>query len=616
MFSTLEDDQLTAAVGRLRSVELAPGESVAEGSGRLLIVRRGRPRVVLPGAGTEVAVAELEPGDAFGVSALLGHDSGAKLAAVEPVTLLVLDDDAVAALAAKVPAFASALEGRRSDGARPAGGRRLSRITSRAGDDGPDRRRAGATADRLMDRRRRAADHRLVHRRVPMSVPAAADPVLHALAQAAVSATGASDGWLLAVEDAGLRVVAVAGPGTGAPVLAAVVPAGTGSAGFVAASGQPLAMAPRGDDPRFSEGTAQLLGRRPSSVLSVPASNDEGVVGVLELVDKAGGGNFSFDDVEIATMLADIAGVALTAERSSGPPSPALRSWAESWSDCRRPTRPGIRPWLQRWRPSSLVVEDAERPRPAFTRESQVLRLPGAVSLEDLVGRMGVGRRDRRGCAGGGDRQRDRSGPPCAGRLRRRGGRCRHRGGAGRRHHRPLRPARRRVRPRHRGRRDHPLARAGGHDHDIKVLGRGPRGQGGRLPARPGLGGGAGLRRDQPVARHQPPEWALPFYEVCDQAYFRNCFVVTAANNVPRPSFPSLFGSVTSVACNLATDPIRFHWNPEPPTEFLAPGIDIDVPWMGGGRMRDHGQLLRRPAHRRHRRPDPLEAPGACGPSR
>jgi GAF domain-containing protein len=155
-----------------------------------------------------------------------------------------------------------------------------------------------------------------------MSMPAAADPVLHALAQAAVSATGASDGWLLVVEDTELRVVAVAGVGTGTSVLDATVAAGTGSAGFVAASGQPLAMAPRGDDPRFSEGTAQLLGRRPSSVLSVPASNDEGVVGVLELVDKAGGGNFSFDDVEIATMLADIAGVALTAERSSGPPVP------------------------------------------------------------------------------------------------------------------------------------------------------------------------------------------------------------------------------------------------------------------------------------------------------
>lgn len=90
-------------------------------------------------------------------------------------------------------------------------------------------------------------------------------------------------------------------------------------------------------------------------------------------------------------------------------------------------------------------------------------------------------------------------------------------------------------------------------------------------------------------------DWALPFYEVCDQAYFRGCLVVTAANNVARPSFPSLYGSVTSVACNLATDPFRFHYNPEPPTEFLAPGIDIDVAWRGGTYVKGTGNSYAAP---------------------
>ena len=84
-------------------------------------------------------------------------------------------------------------------------------------------------------------------------------------------------------------------------------------------------------------------------------------------------------------------------------------------------------------------------------------------------------------------------------------------------------------------------------------------------------------------------DWALAFYEVCDEAYFRNCLLVTAANNATRPSFPSLYGSVTSVACNLATDPLRFHYNPEPPTEFLARGIDVDLAWRGGGRLTGTG---------------------------
>ena len=33
-------------------------------------------------------------------------------------------------------------------------------------------------------------------------------------------------------------------------------------------------------------------------------------------------------------------------------------------------------------------------------------------------------------------------------------------------------------------------------------------------------------------------EWALPFYEVCDEGYFKNSVIVTAANNIVRPSFP------------------------------------------------------------------------------
>lgn len=90
-------------------------------------------------------------------------------------------------------------------------------------------------------------------------------------------------------------------------------------------------------------------------------------------------------------------------------------------------------------------------------------------------------------------------------------------------------------------------------------------------------------------------DWALAFYEVCDQAYFGGSFVVTAANNVMRPSFPSLYSSVTSVACNLATDPWRFHYNPDPPTEFLARGVDIEIAWKGGGTIRSTGNSYAAP---------------------
>ena len=90
-------------------------------------------------------------------------------------------------------------------------------------------------------------------------------------------------------------------------------------------------------------------------------------------------------------------------------------------------------------------------------------------------------------------------------------------------------------------------------------------------------------------------DWALPFYELCDEAYFKGCFLVTAANNVAAPSFPGLYSSVASVACNVASDPFDFHFNTEPPVEFLAPGINVDVPWRDGRRMRSTGNSYAAP---------------------
>jgi subtilisin len=90
-------------------------------------------------------------------------------------------------------------------------------------------------------------------------------------------------------------------------------------------------------------------------------------------------------------------------------------------------------------------------------------------------------------------------------------------------------------------------------------------------------------------------EWALAFYEICDSAYFGRSFLVTAANNYASASFPSLYASVASVACNMSKDPFRFHYNPEPPTEFLAPGIDIDVLWRHAGRLQSTGNSYAAP---------------------
>lgn len=71
-------------------------------------------------------------------------------------------------------------------------------------------------------------------------------------------------------------------------------------------------------------------------------------------------------------------------------------------------------------------------------------------------------------------------------------------------------------------------------------------------------------------------------HELADLAYFHNIILVTAANNMPVPSFPSSFASVISVAAHGQKDPELFYYNPRPPVEFGAYGIDVRVAWLGG----------------------------------
>ena len=85
------------------------------------------------------------------------------------------------------------------------------------------------------------------------------------------------------------------------------------------------------------------------------------------------------------------------------------------------------------------------------------------------------------------------------------------------------------------------------------------------------------------------------FHELVDQAYFAKVMLVCAVNNVAGPTYPSQYASVFSVAANEATDPDRFDYNPAPPVEFGAPGIDIQVPWLGGATIRATGNSFAAP---------------------
>lgn len=75
------------------------------------------------------------------------------------------------------------------------------------------------------------------------------------------------------------------------------------------------------------------------------------------------------------------------------------------------------------------------------------------------------------------------------------------------------------------------------------------------------------------------------FHELADHAYFNGALLVCAANNVAVASYPSLFAAVVSVAAHDVRDPAVWFYNPLPPVEFGAYGLDVDVAWNGGGRI-------------------------------
>jgi subtilisin len=85
------------------------------------------------------------------------------------------------------------------------------------------------------------------------------------------------------------------------------------------------------------------------------------------------------------------------------------------------------------------------------------------------------------------------------------------------------------------------------------------------------------------------------FHELADDAYFANTLLVSAVNNVVGASYPSLFAAVVSVAAHDAGDPDVWFYNPAPPVEFGAHGLNVDVAWRGGTRILATGNSFAAP---------------------
>jgi len=84
-------------------------------------------------------------------------------------------------------------------------------------------------------------------------------------------------------------------------------------------------------------------------------------------------------------------------------------------------------------------------------------------------------------------------------------------------------------------------------------------------------------------------------HELADSAYFRRSVLVASAHNMPVESYPWRFSSVISVGSHEEKEPLTFFYNPSPPVEFFARGVNVDVAWIGGAKIRSSGNSFATP---------------------
>ncbi len=157
--------------------------------------------------------------------------------------------------------------------------------------------------------------------------PPSGTAVLRSIVEATVALFDAEAASLALHDPTTDRLVFTVAAGEhGQGVVGLAIEAGEGVAGYVFSSGQPLAISDVRQDARFGRAAAEQTGYVPRSLVAVPLLDDEGTLGVLEVLDKRGGGGFDLRDVELAGVFARQATVAIRSSRIERDTAAILRS--------------------------------------------------------------------------------------------------------------------------------------------------------------------------------------------------------------------------------------------------------------------------------------------------
>ncbi len=144
----------------------------------------------------------------------------------------------------------------------------------------------------------------------------AGEAVLRSIVEATVTLFQANASSIALYDPATDRLVfRVAAGEQGGGVIGLSIPTSQGLAGYVYSTGQAIAISDVASDARFGRAFAERTGYVPTSIVAVPLVDERGTIGVLQVLDKRDSIAFSLRDVELASVFARQAAIAISASR-------------------------------------------------------------------------------------------------------------------------------------------------------------------------------------------------------------------------------------------------------------------------------------------------------------
>jgi GAF domain-containing protein len=143
-------------------------------------------------------------------------------------------------------------------------------------------------------------------------LPTTNEELLQTIIEAAARIFGAAAASMALVdpEDQSLVFRVATGEGN-EDLIGKRIPLETGLAGYVAMTGQPLAIADVQEDLRFNKEFAKSTGYVPKSILATPLIWNDRVIGVMEVLDKIDEASFGMQDMELLGIFAKQAAIAI-----------------------------------------------------------------------------------------------------------------------------------------------------------------------------------------------------------------------------------------------------------------------------------------------------------------